>query len=73
MSGRLEQAGRPYTTFNPSNRKHRTYYAEFLQKRTWGNCPVRFIVSEDAGDLVTMIQRELVKFYTEKEFQALVK
>jgi hypothetical protein len=27
------------------------------------------VVPEDHGDLVTMIQRSLIKFYTEKEFK----
>jgi hypothetical protein len=34
---------------------------------------VRFVVPEDHGDLVTMIQRSLIKYYTEKEFDRVAK
>jgi hypothetical protein len=30
---------------------------------------VRFVVPDDQGDLITMIQRTLVKYYVEKEFK----
>ena len=65
----LELAGRPFVVFDPANKAHREFYFEFVQTRTWGNCPVRFVVPEDHGDLITMIQRSLVKFYVEKEFK----
>lgn len=68
MSNALETNCRPFVPFNPKNKKHRTYYAEFMERGTWGRCPVRFIVPDDAGDLVTMIQRSLVNYYTAKEF-----
>jgi len=35
---------------------------------TWSNCPVRFVVDDDHGDLVTMIQRNLIQYYVDKEF-----
>jgi hypothetical protein len=65
---RLELFGRPYVVFDPENKKHRSYYHEFVRSGTWGHCPVRFVVPEDHGDLITMIQRSLVKFYVAKEF-----
>jgi len=60
--------GRPYVVFNPSDKNHRRWFAEFQANRAWGQCPVRFIVADDQGDLVTMIQRKLIEFYTMKEF-----
>jgi len=45
------------------------WYYEFVKKSTWGHCPVRFVVPDDQGDLITMIQRTLVKYYVEKEFK----
>jgi len=30
---------------------------------------VRFLVPEDQGDIITMIQRTLVKYYVNKEFK----
>ena len=69
----LELHGRPYTVFNPENKQHRRYYSDFVRTRSWGACPVRFVVPEDHGDLITMIQRSLVKYYVEKEFPVVVK
>jgi hypothetical protein len=59
---------RPWVLFDPANRDHRKYYHEFLQRRTWGYCPVRFVVGDDTSDLVTMIQRNLIDYYVGKEF-----
>lgn len=69
----LELHGRPYVVFEPENKDHRRYYYEFVKTASWGHCPVRFVVPEDHGDLITMIQRSLVKFYSEKEFSRVVK
>jgi len=60
--------GRPWTVFNAANREHRKWFAQFQAKNTWANCPVRFIVSDDHGDLITLIQRRLIDYYTTKEF-----
>jgi len=65
----LSLIGRPYVVFDPAVKQHRLWYFEFVKKQTWGNCPVRFLVPDDQGDLITMIQRTLVKYYVEKEFK----
>jgi hypothetical protein len=65
---KLVQAGRPYVAFNPSNKDHRKWFAQFQAQATWSRCPVRFFIDDDHGDLVTMIQRRLIDFYTTKEF-----
>ena len=59
---------RPWTVFDPNNKDHRRWFAEFQKLGTWGRCPVRFMVPEDQGDLITMIQRKLIEFYVKKEF-----
>jgi hypothetical protein len=69
----LELHGRPYVVFDPEDKQHRRFYSEFVRTASWGACPVRFVVPEDHGDLVTMIQRSLVKHYVEKEFPCVVK
>jgi hypothetical protein len=66
---RLNFVGRPWVVFDPVNRQHRTWYADFQKFGTWGRCPVRFIVADDHGDLLTMIQRSLVSYYIEREFK----
>ena len=60
--------GRPWTVFDAHNRLHRQWFADFQRDRTWGSCPVRFISDDAAGDLLTMIQRRLIAYYTAKEF-----
>jgi hypothetical protein len=67
---RLEFYNRPLVAFDPANKDHRRFYAEFLNTTSWGSCPVRFIVPEDhGGDLVSMIKNSLINYYVEREFQ----
>ena len=66
---KLELTGRPFVAFDPGNKQHRRYYADFVKSNTWGRCPVRFVVPDDYGDLITMIQRALVEFYVKNEFK----
>ena len=55
--------------FDPNNKDHRRYYAEYLEHGGWGRCPVRFICTEDHGfDLPTMIKNSLVEYYVSREF-----
>lgn len=61
--------GRPWTVFDPSDRQHRQWYSNFVREGTWGHCPVRFVVPDDHGNLVTMIQRKLVEYYVKQEFK----
>ena len=65
----LELNGRPWTVFDPANQQHRAWYYDFVRSGTWGRCPVRFVIPEDHGNLVTMIQRNLVTYYVTQEFQ----
>lgn len=64
----LAFSGRPWVAFNATQAEHRRYFAEFQRTGTWGNCPVRFIISDEQGDLVTMIQRRLIEHYVAQEF-----
>lgn len=66
---KLEYFNRPLVAFDPNNKDHRRYYAEFQQHRGWGSCPVRFIVPADSGgDLTLMIKNSLVQYYVDREF-----
>jgi hypothetical protein len=65
---RLDYIGRPWVAFDETKKQHRQWFADFQKTMTWGTCPVRFIVSDDHGDLLTMIQRRLIKYYTDNEF-----
>ncbi len=65
----LEYKNRPYVAFDAANRDHRRWYHEFVRHGTWGRCPYRFIVPDDHGNLVTIIQRRLVEYYVQREFK----
>ena len=66
---KLEYFNRPLIAFDPHNKDHRRYYAEFLDYGGWGMCPVRFICPEDNGvDLTVMIRNLLVQYYIDREF-----
>jgi len=64
----LHYKSRPWIVFDPTQKDHRRWFAEFQKLGTWGRCPVRFLVADDQGDLVTMIQRRLIEYYVQKEF-----
>ena len=61
---------RVWTVFDPSNEDHRRYYYEFIKTNTWGRCPVRFVLPDRQGDLVSMIRRSLIDWYVLTEFNA---
>ena len=66
---KLEYLARPLVAFDPYNKDHRRYYAEFLEYGGSGRCLVRFVCPEDSGfDLPTMIQRSLISYYIDREF-----
>jgi len=60
---------RPLVAFDPYNKDHRRYYAEFLEYGGWGTCPVQFVCPEDYGmDLPSMIKARLIAYYVDREF-----
>ena len=70
---RLALFGRPFVVFDASNKNHRLHYHNFVVTGSWGQCPFRFVVDDDHGDLITMIQRHLIKYYSDREFGSVVK
>ena len=66
---KLEFLCRPLVAFDPYNKDHRRYYAEYVEYGGWGKCPVRFICPEDYGmDLPSMIKNSLIQYYIDREF-----
>ena len=43
---RLALHSRPFVVFNPANKEHRKWFAEFNHSAKWGSCPVRFVVED---------------------------
>lgn len=68
MMSKLAMFGRPYVTFDATNKEHRKWFKEHQDNSTWSKCPVRFIIDEEYGDLITMIKSHLINFYIEQEF-----
>ncbi len=67
---KLEYYARPLVAFDATNKEHRRFYYQFVETRSWGHCPVRFIVPDATGmDLIRMIQHELIKYYVDREFE----
>lgn len=65
---RLSLYGRQWVVFDAQSKQHRQWFAEFQARKSWANCPVRFIIDDENGDLLTMIQRRLIEYYTDQEF-----
>ena len=58
---------RPIVLFDASNKLHRQWATKFIETGSWGNCPVRFAVRDDYGNLIGHIQRELILWYAAQE------
>jgi hypothetical protein len=59
---------RPQVVFDPKNKDHRKWATEFLHTKSWKNCPVRFLVNDTSLDYVAVMQRQLITYYADKEF-----
>ena len=56
--------------FDETNLLHREYYYEFMKRKSWGQCPVRFMV--EGADLNTTlifyINEKMLNYYVKEEF-----
>jgi len=66
--GQLNIYGRPWVVFNAQNAEHRRWFWEFQTQKTWGHCPVRFVLNDTSKNLINQIQNELIDYYVAKEF-----
>jgi hypothetical protein len=64
---KLSLAGRPWVAFDANDAQHREWYSEFVAKCSWGNCPVRFTIGEEPGNMYTL-ERKLLEYYMKQEF-----
>lgn len=60
---------RPIVAFDVNNVEHRRYYRQFIETRSWGQCPVRFMVESLNTDLLSHINREMLDWYIRCEFK----
>lgn len=60
--------GRPIKVFDPTDKVHRENLSSFLKTGSWKDSPFRFVASEPTEVDVGTMTRQLVEYYTEKEF-----
>lgn len=70
---KLELYQRPLVMFDAANKQHRQFYFNFMQTGSWRDCPYRFVIQDDVGNLQGMIQRKLLDYYGGKEFRVVKK
>ena len=58
---------RPIVLFDPNNKLHRQWVTKFMEHGSWRDCPVRFAIEEDHGNLLGHIQRKMILWYAEQE------
>lgn len=64
----LANHNRPTEIFDVQNRKHRELFAQYVRTNRWDHSPVRFIASEPTHVDIGTITRQMIEFYTQKEF-----
>ncbi len=65
----LIKAARPQVVFDANDPDHRRWYHEFCENRSWGKCPVRFLIDDIGTDLLSLIKRRMLDYYMQKEFK----
>ena len=65
---RIQLILRPWAEFDPKNSDHRKWYNDYLKKGNWGSCPVRFIDPNECSNLAFAMQRTLLEYYSNQEF-----
>jgi len=72
---KIQQFGRVYETFDPSNKKHRKIFHDVLRYRTWGRSPICFWAEDDSSgsnSLMDQCIKAMGRYYIEKEFGVLL-
>ncbi len=72
---KIQQFGRVFETFDPSNKNHRKIFHDVLRYRTWGRSPICFWAEDDSSgsnSLMDQCIKAMGKYYIEKEFGVLI-
>ena len=75
IMSKIQQFGRPYETFDPSNKKHRKIFHDVLRYRTWGRSAICFWSEDDStgnNSLMDQCVKAISTYYMEKEFGELI-
>jgi hypothetical protein len=64
----LKSQMRPTEIFDVNNRQHRELFAQFVRTHRWDHSPVRFVASEPTQIDVGTMARQMLEFYTQREF-----
>lgn len=70
---KILQYGRPYVTFDPTNKDHRKIFHEIVKYNTFGRSPIRFWLENEHNNLLNQISQDLSNYYLEKEFGSLAR
>lgn len=62
-------AQRPVVAYDPANKQHRKYLAEYLRTHSWAKCPYRFVSVDHTGvDHLVSMTNATLSYYISKEF-----
>lgn len=53
--------------FDPSKKTHREAVAAFLQRRAWGDSPLRFNHDPNFGSVADQVEKKLLAYYLAKD------
>lgn len=59
---------RPVQVFDATNRKHRESFAKYVATNSWNHSDVKYVANQPTQSDVGVMTRQLVEFYTKKEF-----
>lgn len=64
---------RPYAVFNASDKEHRRAYYNFINTKSWHNCPFQFVLEDPYFDLPSNINQKMVEYYMKEEFKSVAR
>lgn len=53
--------------FDPSKKAHREAVAAFMQRRAWGDSPLRFSHDPNFGSVADQVEKKLLAYYLSKD------
>ncbi len=69
----LDHNKRPFVVFDVSLQEHRRAVAKFKKDKSWSKIKYRFDINDDSRSLVDMVDKKLIWWYLNQEFNKLTK